>query len=74
MLVLYRKKGESILIGDDIKITVLDIGNEKVKIAIDAPKEISVLRNELHEAALENAAALNKGSFDVIENLKNIIK
>lgn len=74
MLVLYRKKGESILIGDDIKITILDIGNEKVKIAIDAPKEISVLRSELKEAALENAAALNKGSFDVIENLKNIIK
>lgn len=75
MLVLYRKKGEALVIGDNIKISILDIGNEKVKIAIDAPKDISILRSELYEAAIENNAALNlKGNPLVLENLKNIIK
>lgn len=75
MLVLYRKKGEALVIGDNIKISILDIGNEKVKIAIDAPKDISILRSELYEATIENNAALNlKGNPLVLENLKNIIK
>lgn len=48
MLVLSRKKGESIKIGNDIEITVLEIMNDVVKIGISAPKEIGVLRKELY--------------------------
>lgn len=51
MLVLARSNGESITIGDNIEITVVDIQGGKVKLGIKAPKEITVLRKELLEAA-----------------------
>ena len=57
MLVLHRKKGESLIINDNIKITIIDISGEKVKIAVEAPKEIPVLRSELVNAAEANKEA-----------------
>ena len=53
MLVLSRKPTESILIGDSVVITVLEIRGNKVRIGIDAPREIHVLRSELQRATLE---------------------
>ncbi len=50
MLVLSRKKDESIIIGDDVKITIVDIRGDKVKLGISAPKIISVHREEIYEA------------------------
>lgn len=47
MLVLSRKRDESILIGDTIKITVVDIRGDKVRFGIDAPREMSVHRDEV---------------------------
>ena len=47
MLVLTRRSGESFFIGDNIEIKVSDISGDKVRISIDAPREISVLRSEL---------------------------
>ncbi len=47
MLVLSRKEAERIRLGDDIVITVVRIGGDKVRIGIDAPKEVLVLRDEL---------------------------
>ncbi|MAE68723.1 MAG: carbon storage regulator [Candidatus Peribacteraceae bacterium] len=47
MLVLSRKKDESIRIGHDITITVIDIGKGRVKIGIDAPDDVRILRGEL---------------------------
>ncbi len=47
MLVLTRKIDEAIIIGDNIKITVLDIRSDSVKLGIDAPKEVPILRDEL---------------------------
>ena len=49
MLVLSRKSTESIHIGDSIVVTVLEIRGNKVRIGIDAPKEIHVLRSELRD-------------------------
>ena len=46
MLVLTRKLRESIIIGDDIRITVVDIRGKQVKVAIEAPREVSVHRFE----------------------------
>ncbi len=50
MLVLSRKKDESIIIGDDIIVTVVDIRGDKIRLAIDAPSEIPVHRREVYEA------------------------
>ena len=53
MLVLTRKKSEIIVIGDNIKIHIVDIKGEKVRIGIEAPKDISVFRDEIHESIIK---------------------
>jgi carbon storage regulator len=50
MLVLSRQRDETIMIGDDIEVTVVDIRGDKVRLGITAPKEISVPRKEVYEA------------------------
>ncbi len=50
MLVLSRKINETILIGDDIRITLLDVEGDKVKVGIEAPKAMKIFREELLEA------------------------
>lgn len=50
MLVLSRKKNESIIIDDHITITVVEIRGDKVRLGIQAPKEIPIHRSEIHEA------------------------
>ncbi len=69
MLILQRRKGESLCIGEDIKLTVSEIGSDWVKLAIDAPKEVSILRSELREAALENQEASKNFSSRLLEKL-----
>ncbi len=57
MLVLSRKKDEKIIIGDQITVMVIEIRGDKVRLGIDAPKEITVHRQEVYEAIQrENAA------------------
>ncbi len=50
MLVLSRHRDESIMIGDDVMITIVDIRGDKVRLGIDAPKEIPVHRQEIYDA------------------------
>ncbi len=50
MLVLSRKKNESIIINDNITITVVEIRGDKVRLGIEAPKDVSVHRREVYEA------------------------
>ncbi|HID24750.1 MAG TPA: carbon storage regulator CsrA [Planctomycetaceae bacterium] len=50
MLVLSRKKDETIIIGDHIKIMVIDIRKDKVRLGIEAPRDVSVHRREVYEA------------------------
>ncbi|WP_077612083.1 carbon storage regulator [Clostridium sp. Marseille-P2415] len=73
MLILQRKKEQALTIGDNICITVLDIGSDWVKLAIDAPRDVSILRTELIEAASANQEAvsvsLNAGSISQIKDL-----
>lgn len=60
MLVLSRQRDETIMIGDDIEITIVDIRGDKVRIGISAPKEIPVHRKEVYDAIKkENRAAAN---------------
>ncbi len=58
MLILRRKKDESIIIGDNIRITIVDCASDGVRIAIDAPKHVSILREELSDATSFNLDAL----------------
>ncbi len=58
MLVLSRQRDETIMIGDDVQVTVVDIRGEKVRLGITAPSHIPVHRKEIYEAIQrENAAA-----------------
>ena len=50
MLVLSRQRDETIIIGDNIEITVVDIRGDKVRLGVNAPKEISVHRKEVYDA------------------------
>jgi carbon storage regulator len=50
MLVLSRQKDESIIIGDDVEITIVDVRGDKVRLGISAPKNITVHRKEVYEA------------------------
>jgi len=50
MLVLTRKTNESIIIGEDIVLTVIEIRSDRVRLGIKAPKEVSVHRREIYEA------------------------
>jgi carbon storage regulator len=50
MLVLSRQRDETIMIGDDIEVTVVDIRGDKVRLGIEAPKDVPVHRQEVYEA------------------------
>jgi carbon storage regulator len=67
MLVLTRKSDESIKIGENVTITIVDISGGKVKIGVDAPKEIRVIRSEVYETEKLNSAAAI--SVTDVENL-----
>ena len=60
MLALTRKKGESLVVNNNIEITVLEIRGDQVKIGISAPKEVPIYRKEVYlQIQNENKAALN---------------
>ncbi|MGA2325870.1 MAG: carbon storage regulator [Bryobacteraceae bacterium] len=57
MLVIRRRAGESVLIGEDVEIQVTEIGPSRVKLCISAPREVTVLRKEVKLTREENVAA-----------------
>ncbi len=68
MLVLTRKVDQSIIIGDDIKIIVVDVRGDQVKIGIEAPRDVSVHREEIYrEIQQENKRAALRKWVDVSE-------
>ncbi|AIF68056.1 carbon storage regulator CsrA [Terribacillus saccharophilus] len=70
MLVLTRKVGESVKIGDDIELKVLSIDGEQIKIGIDAPKEIAIHRKEVYLAIEQENSAAADTSLDLLNFLK----
>ena len=75
MLVLARKLDESIVIGDNITIKVISIDKGSVKLGIDAPKDVCIIRNELLEDIKDlNIAASKEQNKDILSLLSKIIK
>ena len=60
MLILTRKVGESVLIGDDISTTVLSVRGNQVKLGVQAPKEVSVHREEIYQRIQQTKEELER--------------
>jgi len=73
MLVITRKSSESILIGNDIRVTVLEISEGKVKIGIEAPKHVNIVRTEVLETINANIDAVLAESPRDLNLLKSSI-
>lgn len=67
MLVLTRKRGQSILLGENIEVTVLDVNGDSVKIGISAPQSIKILRKELYEE-------IKRANFESVVKDSSILK
>jgi carbon storage regulator len=73
MLVLTRKCHQSIMIGDDIEVSVVSVAGEKVRIGIEAPREIPVFRREVYlEIQQESSAGAASARAEVNEALKRL--
>ena len=59
MLVLTRKPGQSIIIGDGVEVEVLSVAGEKIRLGITAPREVGIFRNEVFERIQEERRASN---------------
>ena len=64
MLVLSRQRDESIMIGDDVEITIVDVRGDKVRLGITAPKDIPVHRREIYDAIQREKAQKAAGAAD----------
>lgn len=74
MLVLSRRVGESIVIGDDVTVTVLEVRGDVVRIGIDAPRSVTVHRAELLAELAESNVAAASPSEDAIASLARAVK
>ena len=75
MLVIARKTGEGIVVSDDVVIKILDVGKDRVRIGIEAPKDVRIVREELRETEKQNvpaAGTLPKGVMEQLLGEKNI--
>jgi carbon storage regulator len=64
MLVLSRQRDESIIIGDNIVVTIVDVRGDKVRLGIEAPREVSVHRREVYEAIQRENQLASKIQLD----------
>jgi carbon storage regulator len=71
MLVLTRKNGESIKIGDDIEISIISSKNDQVKIGIKAPQNVDVFRKEIFDQIQSENEQASKDISSIIQFIKN---
>jgi carbon storage regulator len=74
MLVLTRKKGQSIVIGDNIEVNIIDVQGEQVKIGINAPKSITIHRDEIYKEIQEENKKAASVDFDKLSNFIKLNK
>ncbi len=74
MLVLSRHRDESIMIGDDVVVTIVDIRGDKVRLGIDAPQDIPVHRQEVYDAIQRENQKASRVKPDDTRNLGNANK
>ena len=72
MLILTRKEGEQIRIGEDILLTVLDISRGGVKLGIKAPKDVSIYRHEVYERIMNENVKASQGTMPDIAHIAGI--
>jgi carbon storage regulator len=72
MLVLTRKTGQSIMIGDGVEVQVLSVAGEKVRLGITAPRDVSIFRNEVYDRieteASQGEEEVEAGTNAVVED------
>ena len=74
MLVIRRRAGESVFIGDDVEVSILEIAGSQVKLGIQAPRQVPVLRSEIRVTAEQNRAASRLAPEPVIEHLRGRLR
>ena len=74
MLALSRKPGESVVIGNNIEITILEVKGEQIKVGIKAPKDIAIYRKELFEQIQDANREAAETSVQVMKNLNKIFE
>jgi carbon storage regulator len=74
MLVLGRKKGEAVMIGNDIELRVLEVVGDTVKIGIRAPREVDILRKELYESVETMNQHAGEGTISMQDLMKQFGK
>ena len=73
MLVLTRRKGQSIMIGEDIEISIEEVSGDAVRIGIRAPREISVHRREIYEAIREENISATCSAAEMARKLEKLL-
>ena len=74
MLVISRKAGESLIISEDIKITIISVSSDKVSIGIEAPKDVKIMRQELLETIEVNKASAQGTENKNYKNIATLLK
>ncbi len=74
MLILSRKKNESIMIGDDIEIMVTEVSGDVVKIGISAPRRVSVHRKEVYEEIKAENVLASKANISQLTSLSQFLR
>ena len=70
MLALTRKKGESLVINNNMEVTILEIRGDQIKLGISAPRDVSIYRKEVYlQIQEENKAALETNNAEALKNL-----
>ena len=73
MLILSRRPGESLTIGDDVVVTVVGVSGNQIRLGITAPREVRVLREEIYKAMREENQAAAANAFDSNRKLEDAV-